>query len=123
MANRLAFALLREGIHLVNAGVVTVEELDRIVETSMGPRWAVAGPFRSYHAGGEVGGLAGFFGNIRGTVQSCWDDAGAARVGGGWESELFKQAQDAYGIVDIEQRDRITREALSVIRKEKSKTD
>lgn len=45
VANRLAFALLRESIHMVNEGVVTVEELDDIVTTSMGPRWSLAGWF------------------------------------------------------------------------------
>jgi 3-hydroxyacyl-CoA dehydrogenase len=123
VANRLAFALLRESIHLVSSGVVTIEELDSIVETSMGPRWAVAGPFKSYHAGGGAGGLAGFFGNIGGTVQSCWDDAGTVSIGDGWENDIFTQARDAYGVVNIEQRDEITRKVLSVVRNEKSKTE
>ncbi|EOD44089.1 putative 3-hydroxyacyl- dehydrogenase protein [Neofusicoccum parvum UCRNP2] len=35
VANRLAFALLRESIHLVNEGIVSVEELDRVVQA----RW------------------------------------------------------------------------------------
>ena len=68
VANRLAFALLREGIQLVNEGVVTPEEVDDVVTSSMGPRWAVAGPFKSYHAGGGAGGLEAFFKNIGGTV-------------------------------------------------------
>lgn len=76
VANRLAFALLREAIHLVDQGVVSVEDIDSIVQNSMGPRWVVAGPFKSYHAGGGEGGLEGFFRNIGGTVQSCWDYAG-----------------------------------------------
>jgi 3-hydroxyacyl-CoA dehydrogenase len=119
VANRLAFALLREAIHLVNEGVVSVAELDSIVESSMGPRWAVAGPFKSYHAGGGPAGLVGFFKNIGETVQSCWDDAGNVNVGGGWESEIFKQASDTYGIVDVQERDRITRRVLEVLSEEK----
>jgi 3-hydroxyacyl-CoA dehydrogenase len=120
VANRLAFALLREAIHLVNEGVVSVAELDSIVESSMGPRWAVAGPFRSYHAGGGPAGLEGFFKNIGGTVQSCWDDAGKVNVGEGWEDEIFKQAKGTYGTVDVEERDRITRRVLNVLKEEKS---
>ncbi|KAF2477813.1 NAD(P)-binding protein [Lindgomyces ingoldianus] len=81
VANRLAFVLLREAIHLVDTGVVSVCELDKIVESSMGPRWAVAGPFKSYHAGGGVGGLEGFFNSIGGTVQDCW--TGSGNVDGG----------------------------------------
>ncbi|OCL01261.1 hypothetical protein AOQ84DRAFT_401903 [Glonium stellatum] len=121
VANRLAFALLRESIHLVNEGVVSVEELDRIVETSMGPRWTIAGPFKSYHAGGGVGGLEGFFRNIGGTVQECWDDAGKLNVGEGWEESIFQQAKDQYGVVDLEERDRITKRVLDVVKEEKNR--
>ncbi|CAI6334592.1 unnamed protein product [Periconia digitata] len=119
VANRLAFALLREAIHLVSEGVVSVSELDKIVENSMGPRWAVAGPFKSYHAGGGAAGLEGFFGNIGQTVQNCWDDAGQVNVGEGWEKGVFDMAKDEYGTVDTEERDRITRRILQVIQEEK----
>lgn len=49
VANRLAFALLRESVHMVNEGVVSVQELDDIVTTSMGPRWSIAGESSSIH--------------------------------------------------------------------------
>ncbi|KAF2436159.1 hypothetical protein EJ08DRAFT_645172 [Tothia fuscella] len=120
VANRLAFALLRESIHLVNEGVVSVEELDKIVESSMGPRWTVAGPFKSYHAGGGAGGLESFFGNIGGTVQGCWDDIGTPSVGDGWEKKIFQQSQDAYGTIDTTQRDRITKSVLRAVKNGKS---
>ncbi|KAK2794523.1 hypothetical protein FQN52_008104 [Onygenales sp. PD_12] len=98
VANRLAYALLREAVHLVREGVVGVRELDEIVENSMGPRWAVAGPFKSYHMGGGEGGLRGFFEKIGGTVQGCWGDAGVVNVGeGGWEGPLFEEAERVYG--------------------------
>jgi 3-hydroxyacyl-CoA dehydrogenase len=121
VANRLAFALLREAVHLVNEGVVSVEELDSIVESSMGPRWAVAGPFKSYHAGGGPAGLEGFFKNIGGTVQDCWQDSGKPNIGDGWEEKIFQQSQDSYGIVDVSERDRLTRRVLEVLKEEKSK--
>lgn len=119
VANRLAFALLREAIHLVNEGVVSVSELDSIVESSMGPRWAVAGPFKSYHAGGGPAGLEGFFKNIGGTVQACWDDAGRINVSDGWEDQIYRQAKETYGDVDTRERDRITRRVLDVLEEEK----
>jgi 3-hydroxyacyl-CoA dehydrogenase len=119
VANRLAFALLREAVHLVDAGVVSVEEVDKIVESSMGPRWAVAGPFKSYHAGGGPAGLEGFFKNIGGTVQECWADAGTVNVGDGWEEKLFREAKQVYGTVDVSERDRITRRLLQVLEEEK----
>lgn len=115
VANRLAFALLREAIHLVGEGVASVEDVDTVVQASMGPRWAVAGPFKSYHAGGGEGGLKAFFQNIGGTVQSCWDDAGKVNVGEGWEEEVFKQTKEAYGVVDVGERDRVTRKVLEAV--------
>ncbi|EOA84904.1 hypothetical protein ACJQWK_06247 [Exserohilum turcicum] len=122
VANRLAFALLREAVHLVNENVVSVAELDSIVESSMGPRWAVAGPFKSYHAGGGPAGLEGFFKNIGGTVQDCWSDSGKPNVGEGWEKSIFAQAQENYGIIDTSERDRITRRLLEVLNEEKGRT-
>ncbi|KAI9874781.1 MAG: hypothetical protein M1830_009297, partial [Pleopsidium flavum] len=119
VANRLAFALFREAIHLVNEGVASVQDIDTVVQASMGPRWAVAGPFKSYHAGGGQGGLKAFFGNIGGTVQECWDDAGKVNVGGGWEEKVFKQTQEAYGVVDVGERDRATKKVLEAISKDK----
>ena len=115
VANRLAFALLREAIHLVDQGVASVEDIDTIVQNSMGPRWAVAGPFKSYHAGGGEGGLEAFFGNIGGTVQSCWDDAGKIHVGDGWGKDVFKQTEEAYGVVDTKDRDEKTKGVLAVV--------
>jgi 3-hydroxyacyl-CoA dehydrogenase len=100
VANRLAFALLREAIHLVNEGVVSPHDVDQIVENSMGPRWAVAGPFKSYHAGGGAGGLRGFFDNIGGTIQECWDDSGKVNMGEDWEDSVCQEVRDTYGEKD-----------------------
>lgn len=117
VSNRLAFALLREAIHLVNEGVVSVDQVDAIVENSMGPRWAVAGPFKSYHMGGGAGGLEAFMKNIGGTVQACWDDSGNIDTSTGWEQAVFQQTKAAYGDVkalDFIQRDRLTKELLEI---------
>lgn len=122
VANRLAFALLRESIHLVNEGVVGVEELDQIVESSMGPRWAVAGPFKSYHAGGGAGGLEGLFKNIGGTIDAVWKDAGREVMGETWEENVCEETAATYGVVDTAERDRITTRMFEVIQEEKNKT-
>ena len=57
VANRLQSAVFRESVHLVLEGVVTSEELDRVVTESVGVRWATAGPFESYHLGGGPDGI------------------------------------------------------------------
>lgn len=105
VGNRLAFALLREAIHLVNEGVASVEDIDSVMQNSLGPRWAISGPFKSYQAGGGEGGIKAFFKNIGGTVQACWDDAGKVNVGEEWEKKIYNQTEEAYGVVDTEGRD------------------
>jgi L-gulonate 3-dehydrogenase len=45
--NRLQGALLREAYCLVRDGVISVEELDRVVREGLGRRWAVIGPFET----------------------------------------------------------------------------
>ncbi|MFT4103973.1 MAG: 3-hydroxyacyl-CoA dehydrogenase NAD-binding domain-containing protein [Burkholderiaceae bacterium] len=61
VANRLQRAIMRESCYLVQEGVVTVDELDDIVTSSIGLRWAVNGPFSSFHMGGGPKGLESFF--------------------------------------------------------------
>lgn len=123
VANRLAFALFREACSLVAQGVVDVEDLDDIVQTSMGPRWTVAGPFKSYHAGGGEGGLNSFMEKIGGTVQSCWDasdedvNKGNIVVGGSWQHGVCRQTEEAYGVVDTAERDLRTRSVLEAAQK------
>ena len=76
VGNRLAFALFREACHLVASDVVTVEDLDTIITTSHGPRWAVAGPFKLWNLGGGAGGLGAFMHNLGGTAEAIWQDLG-----------------------------------------------
>ena len=116
IANRLAFALLREAIHLVDSGVASVEDVDQVVTSSMGPRWAVAGPFKSYHAGGGEGGLKAWFQKIGGTVQNCWNDSGKVNMGESWETKIFVESQEAYGIADVRNRDEKTKRVLDAAR-------
>lgn len=121
VANRLAFALFREACSLVTQGIVGVEDIDQIVQASMGPRWAVAGPFKAYHAGGGEGGLQAFMDKIGGTVQSCWTASdediqkGDIEVGRDWQQNVCKQAQEAYGVTDTAERDRKTRKVLEAV--------
>ncbi|ETI20959.1 hypothetical protein G647_07302 [Cladophialophora carrionii CBS 160.54] len=74
VANRLSFILFREACSLVARGVCTVEELDEVVRASLGPRWAVGGPFRMYNFGGGPRGMAGFLDNIGGAIRGVWED-------------------------------------------------
>ena len=46
VVNRLQFALYREALFLIEQGIITAEDLDSLVVTSIGNRLGVYGPFR-----------------------------------------------------------------------------
>lgn len=127
VANRLAFALFREANHLVSKGIVSAQAVDQVVEQSLGPRWAVKGPFWNYHAGGGAeGGLRGFFDKIGDTIQACWDDLGTPKLqkerdinnsDANWQESVCDQVHEAYGKLGKEQlreRDEKLLEILSI---------
>lgn len=76
VANRLQSALFRESVHLVLSGVVTPEELDRVVTESVGVRWATAGPFESYHLGGGPAGIRHLLEHLGPGMARRWKDLG-----------------------------------------------
>lgn len=112
VANRLAFSILREACSLVDQDVVSAQDIDTIMEASLGPRWAVQGPFKSYNMGGGTAGLQGFLGNLSGTIQNVWDtsvpvDFDASELAPadgsrseGWEEKVVRQTTEAYGLPD-----------------------
>lgn len=114
VGNRLAFALFREACHLVSNDVVSVEDLDTIVEASIAPRWAVAGPFKTYNSAGGIGGIGAFLHNLADTMEACWDDAGEVSlkgtsatkqgtdVDGDWADKITTETEQAYGLPTAE---------------------
>jgi 3-hydroxyacyl-CoA dehydrogenase len=121
VGNRLAFVLLREACYLVQEGVVSVRDLDTIVEASLGPRWAVNGPFKSYNAAGSAGGIGAWLENLKATMQEIWDGSGKMVVDGEgvgeWKEDVIRQTGEAYGVPGPEQyaiRDKALREVLKV---------
>jgi len=56
LADRLQEALWREGLHIINEGYATTEDLDRAIEDGPGLRWSLMGTFLTFHlAGGKFG--------------------------------------------------------------------
>ncbi len=66
------WAVWRECIDLVLAGVVDVSDLDRAV--SLGPAlgWAAAGPHLTYHLAAGAGGVAMFLQHLLTTFEAWW---------------------------------------------------
>ena len=52
VVNRLQYALLREAFALVDQGVCSYEDVDRVLTRGLGVRWAAVGPFQTIDLGG-----------------------------------------------------------------------
>lgn len=94
VANRLQSALFREAVHLVATGVVTEQQLDGIVTASLGPRWAVDGPFRSFHLGGGPGGLPHFLTHLGPEMEKSWPALGTPSFDAATLELLTTQAKE-----------------------------
>ena len=57
IANRLSAVLWREALNLVDEGVASVEQVDKAIRAGPGIRWAIMGPYMTYHLGGGKGGI------------------------------------------------------------------
>jgi len=56
LSDRLQEALWREGLHIINEGYATTENLDRSIEDGPGLRYSLMGTFLTFHlAGGKAG--------------------------------------------------------------------
>lgn len=74
IGNRLAAALWREAIDLVDQGVATVEDVDRAIRSGPGLRWALMGAHLTYHLGGGPAGIEYFIDHLRPAFESWWSD-------------------------------------------------
>lgn len=125
VGNRLAYALFREAAYLVDEDVLSAADLDRLVEASLGPRWAVQGPFKSYNMGGGIRGIEAFLDNLSGTMQNIWDSGRTLSfekteqsvADTGWATKVIQQTKEAYGMPstsDFDARDDALRQVLHV---------
>lgn len=52
IGNRLQFAVLREALHIVQSGVASPEDVDRVMRASLGRRYGMVGPLEAADMGG-----------------------------------------------------------------------
>lgn len=76
IANRLSSALWREALYLLQEGVATVEDIDRAVTAGPGLRWAIQGPFMTYHLGGGRGGIRHYLDHLGSSQEYRWASLG-----------------------------------------------
>ncbi|WP_412850745.1 3-hydroxyacyl-CoA dehydrogenase NAD-binding domain-containing protein [Chryseobacterium sp. PMSZPI] len=105
VANRLQAAIFRECVSLVTDGVVNVKELDDIMTASLGIRWAVGGPFVSFHLGGGDGGFPFFLHHLGPGMELIWKDEMSKPVAYDEKTIqlLDQQVKDHYGNISLTQ--------------------
>ena len=103
VANRLQSALFRESIYLVSQGVVTMENLDQIVSSSIGLRWAAAGPFKTFTLGGGPGGFPHFITHLGPPMERGWKNMGDPHLDSTTIDLLLKQSDNSYGKIPYEE--------------------
>lgn len=74
IANRLAAAIWRESLALLDEGVASVEDIDGALCQGPGLRWAMMGQHLIYELGGGEGGYQKFFDTIGASFEEYWKD-------------------------------------------------
>ncbi|MEU7479654.1 3-hydroxyacyl-CoA dehydrogenase NAD-binding domain-containing protein [Lentzea sp. NPDC042327] len=92
VGNRLQAALSREAAYLVEQGVVTPQDLDTVVTSSLGIRWATVGPFLGAHLGGGPGGYRHLAEHIGRSMRDL-----ALGTPSDDPERLIRAVEDAYG--------------------------
>ena len=106
VANRLQRAIMREACYLVQEGVVTIDELDDIVTSSIGLRWAVNGPFSSFHMGGGPKGLESFFQHLGKNMAASFNVIPPVELDDKLQHRIIDQAAASFGKIPIPQMER-----------------
>jgi 3-hydroxyacyl-CoA dehydrogenase len=76
VANRLQAALWREAYHLVGQGAISVADLDLLVSSGPGLRWALLGPLATQHLSGGPAGLEHVLAHLGPPMVEWWADLG-----------------------------------------------
>jgi len=72
VADRLQAAMWREALDLLDRGVASAQDIDRVVSDGLGPRWAIMGPFLRAHLAGGEGGLEYYLRHIEPSHSVIW---------------------------------------------------
>jgi 3-hydroxyacyl-CoA dehydrogenase len=80
VANRLTAALWREALYMLQEGVASAADIDTAVTAGPGLRWAIQGPFLTYHLGGGEGGIRHYLEHLGPSQQKRWASLGEPRM-------------------------------------------
>jgi ketoreductase RED1 len=80
-----------------------MESLDQIVSSSIGLRWAAAGPFKTFTLGGGPGGLPHFLQHLGPPMEAGWKNLGDPHLDEPTLKILLEQSANGYGKIPYNQ--------------------
>lgn len=123
VANRLQSALWREAFHLVASGVISAEDLDYAMTEGPGVRYAVQGPFITWHVAGREGGFAATLKHMWPATSAMMEALNTAPFTQAELDGLVAAAQELVGDRDIDALTRYRDNALTEIVKAKKSAE
>lgn len=103
IANRLAAALFREAVHLVAEGISTVEDIDEVITQGPGLRWALQGPFTTYHLAGGAEGIAHYMRHLGPTQEARWRTLGEPKLTEDLVAQIVNDVQESVAGLSLAQ--------------------
>ena len=100
IANRLTAAVLREALYMVEQGIADVDGIDAAMCTGPGLRWALMGPFLTYHLGGGDGGIRHYLDHLGPSQVERWKDLGTPTLNAALKDRVVTGVEAAYGATD-----------------------
>jgi 3-hydroxyacyl-CoA dehydrogenase len=100
IANRLQAAVFREAVHLLDQGVASLHDIDLALTEGPGLRWALMGPFLTYHLAGGRGGMRAFFDQFTPMQQSLWGNLGTPVLDERLRGEVIQAADEEISKLD-----------------------
>lgn len=101
IAGRLAAALYREAVALVEDGVADAASVDEALSASMGLRWAATGVHLSYHLGGGTGGLRHYLDHLGPAQERRWASMRTPRLTDALKDRLVSEVEAMTGGTSI----------------------
>ena len=80
IANRLASALWREAVNIVDQGIADVAAVDAALVHGPGLRWSVVGAHMAYHLGGGAGGIEHYLKHLGPSQERRWSSLGNPKL-------------------------------------------
>ena len=107
IANRLTAALFREAVHMVAEGITTVEGIDEVITQGPGLRWALQGPFTTYHLAGGAGGIEHYMRHLGPTQEARWRTLGEPKLTEDLVAQLIRDVQESVAGLSLAQLARV----------------